>query len=257
MVRLTVILLCLVCSAESTYPDDFGSNSNTQVFGPSGKLTFEGSRVTTKAYEREALRLIIDEANKVAQILRLPEKMPIAEANLKESFILGYGMSQLPPKMLGNIHTKSFGYYVSVGHKLSYIERTDQDTLILKWSERYRWPRRNIDTNSAYQLATQWLGNVSIDVESLNRDCRLLVGLEDLANHTLTDNGKFVPVYEIRWLTPKRPSDDDECVATVKLFLPHKELISLRVEESKYILRPPLVFTNLTALLAQPASKKE
>src|SRR5437773_7366863 len=44
-----------------------------------GRVTSEGTRFTTKAYEREALRLVIEEANRAASDLRLPEALPITE----------------------------------------------------------------------------------------------------------------------------------------------------------------------------------
>src|SRR5436190_23151351 len=53
-------------------------------------VTTEKSHSTTGAYEREALRLLIQEANKVAGELGLREKLPITEAGLARVFILRY-----------------------------------------------------------------------------------------------------------------------------------------------------------------------
>lgn len=48
--------------------------------GPDGKYT-PALMFTTKAYHDEALRLVLQEANRVAAELRLPEKLPITEAD--------------------------------------------------------------------------------------------------------------------------------------------------------------------------------
>jgi hypothetical protein len=51
--------------------------------GPNGKYT-PALMFTTKAYHDEAFRLVLQEANRVAAELRLPEKLPITEADLVE-----------------------------------------------------------------------------------------------------------------------------------------------------------------------------
>lgn len=153
------------------------------------------------------------------------------------------------PKMIGNVHTKDHGYFVSVGHKLSYVEGAHQDEDCLKWMEEYRWPKSRMDTKGAYQLATQWLATAQMDVGALNRDCRVRIEPDPFANRAL-GRGKFVPIYFVSWRSRQNLSEGYGDVASVKLLYPTKTLISLRVEDPKYILRPPLVFTNLEALLS-------
>lgn len=219
------------------------------LLGPNGRFLPGGMRFTTKAYERAAFKSLLAEANRVARELDLRENPYITESNLSRSFIVGYGMSLMPPKMIGNIHTKEFGYFVSVGHKLSYVEGAHQDEDCLKWMKEYRWPKSRMDTNGAYQLATQWLAAARIDVASLNRDCEVQVEPERFANRGV-GSGKFVPIYFVYWQSAQNRAKSYGSTASVKLFAPTKTLMSLRVEESDYILRPPLVFTNLAALLS-------
>jgi hypothetical protein len=57
--------------------------------------------------------------------------------------------------------------------------------------------------------------------------------------------GKFVPVYDVGW------SRGEAGVASVRVFTPTKQLLQLRVEDPNYIMRSPLVFTNLADLLSQ------
>lgn len=221
------------------------------LIGADGRFLSGGVSFTTRPYEQEALKLVLAEANRVAKELNLPEQLPITKTNLTRTFIGSYGMSLAPRKMIGNVHTRDYGYFVSVGHKLSYVEGAHQDQDCLNWMEQYRWPKSRIDTNAAYQLATQWLAAARMDVASLNRDCQVHIEPDRFANGEEDRSGKFVPIYFVYWESAQNKAEGYGNVASVKLLAPTKTLISLRVEDSKYILRPPLVFTNLAYLLSQ------
>lgn len=236
-----------------------GSNTNRSavpsLIGPNGRYTAEGLMFTTKAYEKEALRLVLREANQIAQDLHLPERLPITEADLTHRFVLGYGMSQMKPKGIGNVHTLDYGYYVSVNHKMSYVESAHYDQDCLKLMEQFSWPRERIDTNGAYQLATQWLMAASMDVNALNRECQVRVEPEPYWNARLSDRSKFLPVYLVSWSLRGNAVEGHGDAALVAVFTPTKKLMSLRVEESRYILREPLSFTNLDVLLSSQSGK--
>jgi hypothetical protein len=103
-----------------------------------------------------------------------------------------------------------------------------------------------MDTNQAYQLATQYLARVSMDVAGLNRDCRLIV---EPYGYFPSPGGKFVPIYLVAWV---RHDLQYGATASVIIFTPANKLLSLRVEDSRYILRKPLIFTNLNSLLPGP-----
>lgn len=217
-----------------------------------GKYTFEGLNFTTKAYEAEALRLLIQEANDLASELKLPEKLPITGPDLKQVFICKYGISQIEPRGIGNVRTRNYAYYVSVDHKLSYVERPQQEKECFDWVDRYQWPKSQIDTNAAYSLATQWLAAARMDIQRLNKDCLVKAEPDRFWNGKLNSTNAFVPIYWVSWRSPENIRAGYGNVASVRMFLPTKTLITLRVEESKYNLRQPLVFTNLNTLLAEP-----
>jgi hypothetical protein len=202
---------------------------------------------TTKAYQNEAMRLVLQEANRVAEQLQLPEQLPITEANVIKAFINPFGYAYAK-KAIGNVTTSRYAYYVSQGNMLSYIESPHQDEQCRRFQASHTWPISRMDTNQAYQLATQWLAAASMDVEALNRDCSVTVELDKAYVHPPA--GKFVPVYDVGWSKGQRG------IASVRVFTPTKQLLQLRVEDAKYILRPPLVFTNLASLLAQNPSAK-
>ena len=200
-------------------------------------------------YRQAALNQILAEANNVASALQLENHMPITETNLLGSYItpprMGQGMGAV-----GNITTSNYTYYVSVGRKLSFIEKHFDDVMNKDFAQlksEYLWPVAKLDTNAAYQLATQFLAAASMDVRALNRDCRLSID-------AFTPEGKsgahFVPLY---WLSWKQKATGTTPVATVEVFLPTKSLRQMRVNDAKYILRSPIAFTNLAELLSQPS----
>ena len=80
---------------------------------------------------------------------------------------------------------------------------------------------------------------------------------DPVANGVQGVKDTFVPVYFVYWESAKNRTDGYGSVASVRLFAPTKSLMSLRVEDPKYNLRKPLVFTNLYDLLAQTNSDKQ
>jgi hypothetical protein len=198
---------------------------------------------TTMAYQKEALKLVIQEANKVASEFKLPEKLPITESNLVEYHIPPFAFNY-PHRSVGFVTTKNYCYYISVADRFSSIADThEQEKCWSYFDKGYVLPISRIDTNSAYQMATQWLSAVRMDVAGLNRDCRLSVTVDDAYIHAPA--GKFVPIYWVSWI-PK--NGEGVCAAGIRLFTPTKTLLDLRVDDPQYILREPLVFTNMGAL---------
>jgi hypothetical protein len=218
------------------------------MFGPDGRYTLAFKLFSTKEYESEAFRLVLEEANAVARQLDLPEQSPISCSNLASAFILGYGDSQVL-RAVGNVHTRDFGYFVSVGFKLSYVTSAHSDRDCAEWAKRYQWPASLLDTNGAYQLARRWLSSAKMDVDALNRDCTVRIEPERSWNRGLK-KGTFIPIYDVAWLSPKNVREGFGDIARVCLFLPGKSLVDLSVRDSKYILREPLSFTNLDVLLS-------
>ena len=217
-----------------------GSNQSVKAAAPQGVAALTSM---PGGYEREALRLVIQEANRVATELRLPDKLPITERDLVRRYMSPPAMAKITTAV-GNVATSNYAYYVSIDRKFCFLEGMHQDADRRHWHSQYAWPVSLIDTNAAYQLATQWLSAASMDVEGLNRDCILHI-------HTYTEDNRqehaerFLPVYWVYWT---KGSEGHGSVASVELFTPTKTLMQLRVEDPKYILRKPLQSTNLDLL---------
>jgi hypothetical protein len=192
---------------------------------------------TTKAYQREAVRLMLEEANRVAKELSLPEQIPITESNLTEVYIS-------PPALvrLGRISTSNYVYYASVGRTFSGLEQAIQAETWGRILAEHRWPIGRMDTNRAFQAATQIMSAVGMDVAALNRDCRVEI-------HVALPEGPrgkyFIPDYVVHW---KKPGS---LGAHVEYFEPTKSIHQLHVWDAKYILRKPMQVPNLAELLDQ------
>lgn len=235
-----VLVIAYLVNNQNTYA---GPSGVTDTNRPGPALTF-----TTPGYQKESLRLMIQEANLVATELRLPERLPITESNVMESFVEPYG-GALVLQALGEVSTSNYMYSMGEDNKFCCLELLDQVKALRSWSKEYRWPLSRENTNAAYQLATQWLDSVSMDVAGLNRDCDLRVS-PIILNRSST-NDVFFPAYWIIWT---KGGWGHGSVAYVQLFLPTKTLIQLVVKDSKYILRKPIVFTNLTELISETNS---
>lgn len=112
--------------------DNFMQKPKPNWTTTTARQRYEKLNFTTPAYRKEALRLVIEEANRVAQELNLPENLPITESNLVEVFIS-------PPSMVrlgfGNITTSNYTYYATVGDKFSYLEKHFPDVMNKDYAE--------------------------------------------------------------------------------------------------------------------------
>jgi hypothetical protein len=216
-----------------------------------GNVVWIDQSFTTRQYQKAAFKLVLQEANRVAKELQLPEELPITESNLTEAFVGPFGCNYIN-KSIGSVTTKHYCYYVSQGNKFSYLEGTHQTEDCYKYQDSYTWPFSRMNTNQAYQLATQWLAAVSMDVKAMNRDCQVTVEVDNVYVHS--PRGKFVPIYNVYWRRRGYETSNDVAsvisndVASITVFTPTKTLLQLNVEDPRYILRKPLVFTNLDSL---------
>jgi hypothetical protein len=203
---------------------------------------------TTQTYQREADRLLVQEANHAAQALHLEDDQPITETRVKWVQVSPFGLFYTEG-LIGNVATTNYTYGFLYGGKLNSIMienseeawRNLQDELL---------PADQVNNQAAYQLATQWLASLSVDVAALNRDCQLTAASSPVLNYVGSGEKPirrmFAPTYDVMWRKPDGAPGGPG--AFVRLYLPDKLLIQLDIDDPKYCLRPPLIFTNLTAL---------
>lgn len=239
VLTLICVVICLnACAQDNNNANvliDTG-NSSQALYLKSLPLTF-----TTAAYRNQVSKLMLLEANNVAGELDLNEQTPIISSNVVSEHITPPRMAKLG---IGSITTSNYVYYFSVGEKFSSVVRTHSNQSHDKMEFKYLWPIDRMDTNAAYQMATQWLEAVSVNVKALNHDCKVTVR----AWTPEGANGKhFVPLYRVYWVA--KGMKNKGSVAGVELLLPTKSLQQLYVKKSAYILRNSLQVTNLIHLL--------
>ena len=267
------ILLFLVCSSiclsaggrsareasapppEPLFPDD-PKGTNLPVGVPrmvdtNGNVISIDHEFTTPQYRRAAGQWLLQEANRVAEQMRLPnEVLPITQSNLTKLFIPPFGFSCIF-KSVGLVGTSNYVYMCSKDNKFCGLAVVDYDQVCLKL-ESTLLPLKQMDTNAAFQLAINWLAKASVDVVRLNRDCKGHVAVSPYWNG-LSKPGQiprksFVPIYYVWWTTSEYDAQGFGDIACAELFLPTKELIQLLLPGGKYNLNKPFVMTNPASL---------
>jgi hypothetical protein len=220
--------------------------TNSATLARKSELSKTGESVvfSTNDYSIKALTFMLQDANVIASQLKLDESFPINSSSLIRQFVCPFAMSQ-SWKAVGSMVTSNYAYFFSKGNKFSYLNDVHEEQKIGQWQEQYYWPISKLDNHSAYQLATQWLSTVLVDVDGLNRECR--VHIYARTPQGLQAGANFLPLYMVYWV---KKSPQSGSVASVELFAPTKTLLQLRVEDPKYILRPPLEIQNLEYLLS-------
>jgi hypothetical protein len=117
----SIVCLCLlnIASQAQTLDSPYGKPDDLPPGVPhavdtNGNVFSIEPMFTTPAFQEEGLRLVIDEANKVARDLRLPESLPITRTNLTHAFIAPFGYTFIR-KRLGNVTTSNDSSRVIVG----------------------------------------------------------------------------------------------------------------------------------------------
>lgn len=241
------VLITILMALRVLASDDLPSGVPC-IVDTNGVVLFIESQFTTPAYQKETFRLVLAEANQVAAELRLQESIPITISNLTRAYICPFGYSYMHKCVgSGSVVTSNYWYNVK-DTKLSDITVTRIEEQCREYAINYQIPIKQLNTNAAYVLATQWLAAAHMDVAGLNRDYDVHIAVDGYWNNVKQGDipkKNFTPLYIVSWL----PKDNGyHTGASVHLFLPTKTLLDLSVENPKYILRPPVTFTNLAAL---------
>ena len=200
-----------------------------------GNAEFIEHFYSSDAFEAEEFRLMMQEANHAAQALQLEEDFPITKSRVSSARTSRFGF-YYNQGMMGYVATTNYTYRVLSGGKLDHVE-IDHSYEVWRGLQ-IILPEKKVDNHAAYQLATQWLASLSVDVKGLNRDCQLTVASSPVLNNVVSGKKPtrrmFAPTYDVTWRTTNGPA------AYVQLYLPDKLLIQLAIDDPKYNLRPPL-----------------
>lgn len=206
---------------------------------------------TTQAYRSAALDVMIREANQVARSLRAAETLPITESSLTKVDVATPFIRDSLGRF-GAIYTTNYSYGFAGGSKLSSVALTlpsgaRQWGYYSSMKERYALPWSQVKTNSAHELATNWLAAVSVDIVGMERDCLTEVVPWDIGK-------RFVPIYRLAWWRKDKPRQSGK-VAGVELFEPGRQLIAFWVNDPKYVSRKALSVPKEENLLRPSANR--
>ena len=196
---------------------------------------------TTEAYKEAASRVLLKEINYLCSRLGTGQSALLQKSNLTEISIATPFVSDHLGRF-GGVTTKTYAYGASAGNKVSWISLsyrdTDESRYLAEVKAKYSLSKAQLNTNAAYQLATQWLAAASVDVQSLERDYTAQTDACEIG-------GCLTALYRVEWTNAKQ-----EVGATVELVEPARQLKLLWVEKPEYIRRAPLVVSNRDALLS-------
>jgi hypothetical protein len=229
---------------------------------PPGRTTLGDYLRVSQAYSNVTSKLLLEEASFFAERLRLPMPRPFmwATAAVRLSSPtynqeLGYmkaggyffhflGEDTKPGKNeYGLVRCAEPGKLTRVYRENLPAEFADDSGELAE--KAYGLPSL-VDAVGAYRLATQWLAAVQVDVAALEREYKpSSVQVE----HNLPNGSRRKsPLFVVTW---GGPAEKDPPVTVLILGIT-KELIEMRMQDTRFSRRPPIVIKNARELNAQP-----
>jgi hypothetical protein len=235
------------------------------------------------AYESVAVQMMLREANHMAETLKLPTSRPIQLSEIRYPYVSPPWYSMLKetsrpfwpitifsnrifdtniPRderarafkmcLRGTIETLNFLFAFNQG-RISDIERLsghnvqyysmDIEKLIGKSSL--------INNAEAHKMATQWLAAAGVNVTALEKKYPYEVNRLRVLPRNYT-NVVEVPIYFVHWgwrYFRNGDATNSESLVEVKILGTTKELVELRLSDTSFSERPPLLITNAIDLL--------
>lgn len=249
-----------------TIPPEVKNPEEREILGLALKLNH-----VSPAYRVVAAEKLLREANFFSKQLKLPTPHPIqpSEANIRvtppwfsKSDSTNTSLSKADRIrsatffVSGTVKSGNFTFSLGGPENRRNIHRfkiKNEDSIFDLYPELAKSPSL-IDTNGAYQLATQWLSAISVDVLALEGKYKPTLDQsffwgkpEDLPKNDTyrnptTTNKTMLPIFSVSW------GD----AASVKILGTTKELMELSMAGNSFVHHPPLVITNAFELNTRP-----
>ena len=193
------------------------------------------------AYKYVMLALMLAEVNHAQDRLNIPGWQPVTMSQ-----VVSYNIS--PPRMRagGSLDTTNcmFGFGEN---KLQFMQWQEPNSDLPLRERQMRWAKMKslVDTKGAYQLATNWLTNLEVDVTALEKKHPATV-LQQFCypNGDIKLPPVLLPRYEVRWgKNPSLPA------VWVSIFGPAKTPLFIRQEDGSFIRRPEVIKPDAIANL--------
>lgn len=195
--------------------------------------------------------MMLSEANYFSSQTGLTNGVPLTEASVRA------GSHFAPPStnnFSGSIVTENYFFGFWKG-RLANFSRTDfkadSDASVARRNLKLAQELSLIDEQEAYQLATNWLVQLNIDIASLQSKTRLNIIQWRHAPPGLSERPILLPVYQIEWLgsLPRSKRKTEMALVSATILGSRKELIEFHVLDESLVLRPPMRILNLEGLL--------
>jgi hypothetical protein len=229
------------------------------------------------AYRSAVIPRMLTEANFFSERLKLPGWHPIQLSDVKDCYVSPPWYSGLDRGLQntniaapiariyaakvsvgGMIETTNFVFSFEKG-KLLYVCRMENGENYIDDSKLDKWKTMPslIDESQAYQLATQWLASVDVDMIALGKLKWTIHQLRYLPRGAT--NAVEMPFYYVdfgskhyHWPPGSSMKDYDEPLIEVKILGATKELMELRIADETLSRRPQMIITNALELASIP-----
>jgi hypothetical protein len=199
------------------------------------------------AYKYVGIAVLVAEANFNAERLNLPIERPIQESRLTFKLLA-------PPSVLaddgfeGGIHVDHYAFNEGGRACYRYIARLDPfgGLSMAEENEMLSHHKSLVGTNGAYQLATNWLALIDVDVRELERTNRAEIRQRWFWGSANPEPKVLLPIFEVRW------GEWDHAKVEVTVDGRTKQFIEIRQEDDSFSQRPRELVKDLDKLLAIP-----
>ncbi|HET7624593.1 MAG TPA: hypothetical protein VFM25_04950, partial [Verrucomicrobiae bacterium] len=205
---------------------------------------------TTPAYEAAVLNLLSNQTSLTVKKLKLAQPLPVP-------IVTNYYSILSPPMGIGGmILTTNYAFEFQKGHlsslgKRNWLPMTNGIPEPRAYNEFFHRPSL-VTSNGAYQLATQWLGALSVDVAALEQKNPPHIRREPAdemdADGTSSTNWFPGPLFQISWGTNEPPFSWANPI-WIRLIGSTKEPLSVTIRDTSFFISPPMVLTNAGELL--------
>lgn len=212
----------------------FGSKQASKV--PWQNLT------SSLAYKHVAIARMLAEANDVAERLGLQMPLPIERNHIRYAYVG-------PPRLLGlggAVDTDCYSFSFDEAGRLCFVTALDPfgRAPLIELQNKLARIEANMTTNDAYQLATNWLVAMSVDLTALEDKFHAAV-----QQHFFYGPGMkkvMIPIFDVSWGEIRKPA------VIVTIYAPTRQLLQLRQNDTSFSRRPIRLIKEMEKLLAIP-----
>ncbi len=205
------------------------------------------------AYKFVAMMLMLQEASFFCRQTGLPPGREFTESDVRKG---GHVGPYNPKDFGGSIVTDDYFFGFGWGHLANFRKRgfmpDGPDSAIRERNLELAKFASLIDTNGAYQVATNWLATLGVDVPALEGKYRL-----NFIQWRYYPKGKdgpviMLPVYHVEWLgfILRTQPNRERAVVSVTIFGATKELVEYHVLDDSLFLRPRIQIKDAEKLLS-------